>query len=269
MYEMKDTHILQLDELNGMECRDEGKRSVEQTYDTETREPTQTSEAQEMLLNLILSLGGIRKEDRLKAVFTIVLYYGTEPWRGAGSLYEMLDLTGIPEEIRGMLNNYRIHILEVRHFEKTERFRTDLREVFGFIQKAADKNAAKRFTFQNEERFKELAEDAYDVISALTESRELEEVKERYREKGGKINMCEAIRGMIEDGRMEGLSEGLSEGIKTGEAMGIIRGDENRSVITAKNMYDRGFSAEDAAGMIGIDCSRVQEWYRKWGNGVH
>ena len=62
MYEMKDTHILQLDELNGMECRDEGKRSVEQTYDTETREPTQTSEAQEMLLNLILSLGGIRKE---------------------------------------------------------------------------------------------------------------------------------------------------------------------------------------------------------------
>lgn len=214
-------------------------------------------------------LGGIRKEDRLKAVFTIVLYYGTEPWRGAGSLYEMLDLTGIPEEIRGMLNNYRIHILEVRHFEKTERFRTDLREVFGFIQKVADKNAAKRFTFQNEERFKELAEDAYDVISALTESRELEEVKERYREKGGKINMCEAIRGMIEDGRMEGLSEGLSEGIKTGEAMGIIRGDENRSVITAKNMYDRGFSAEDAAGMIGIDCSRVQEWYRKWGNGVH
>ena len=38
------------------------KRSVEQTYDTETGEPTQTSEAQEMLLNLILSLGGIRKE---------------------------------------------------------------------------------------------------------------------------------------------------------------------------------------------------------------
>ena len=62
MYEMKDTHILQLDELNGMECGDEGKRSVEQTYDTETGEPTQTSEAQEMLLNLILSLGGIRKE---------------------------------------------------------------------------------------------------------------------------------------------------------------------------------------------------------------
>ena len=62
MYEMKKTHILQLDELNGMECRDEGKRSVEQAYDADTGKPTQTSEAQEMLLNLILSLGGIRKE---------------------------------------------------------------------------------------------------------------------------------------------------------------------------------------------------------------
>ncbi|WP_455436275.1 hypothetical protein [Hungatella hathewayi] len=41
----------------------------------------------------------------------------------------------------------------------------------------------KMFTFQNEERFRELAEDAYDVISVLTESRELEEVKEWYRDK--------------------------------------------------------------------------------------
>ena len=52
MYEMKDTHILQLDELNGMECRDEGKRSVEQTYDTETGEPTQTRRHQTGQLHL-------------------------------------------------------------------------------------------------------------------------------------------------------------------------------------------------------------------------
>ena len=191
-------------------------------------------------------LGGIRKEDRLKAVFTIVLYYGTEPWRGAGSLYEMLDLTGIPEEIRGMLNNYRIHILEVRHFEKTERFRTDLREVFGFIQKAADKNAAKRFTFQNEERFKELAEDAYDVISVLTESRELEEVKERYREKGGKINMCEAILGMIEAGRVEGRTEGEVKG-------------EAKIVAMIRRKYDKKKNLLIISDELELDYSYVKE----------
>jgi predicted transcriptional regulator len=62
MYEMRNTHILQLDELNSPEYRDEGKKSVEQAYDAETGEPTKTSEAQEILLNLILNLGGIRKE---------------------------------------------------------------------------------------------------------------------------------------------------------------------------------------------------------------
>ena len=72
--------------------------------------------------------------------------------------------------------------------------------------------------------------------------------------------MCEAIRGMIEDGKMEGLSEGIEKG----EALGMIRGDEKRSVIVAQNMYNRGFTAEEAAGMIGIDCSRVQEWYQNW-----
>ena len=59
---MRNTHILQLDELNSPEYRDEGKKSVEQAYDAETGEPTKTSEAQEILLNLILNLGGIRKE---------------------------------------------------------------------------------------------------------------------------------------------------------------------------------------------------------------
>ena len=62
MYEMRNTHILQLDELNSPEYRDEGKKSVEQAYDAETGEPTKASEAQEILLNLILNLGGIRKE---------------------------------------------------------------------------------------------------------------------------------------------------------------------------------------------------------------
>lgn len=37
-----------------------------------------------------------------------------------------------------------------------------------------------------------------------------------YCEEGGKINMCEAIRGMIEDGRIEGVKQGLEQGIGQG-----------------------------------------------------
>ncbi len=69
-----------------------------------------------------------------------------------------------------MLNNYRIHILEVRHFEKTEVPDGLERGIWIYPKGTRIRMLAKRFTFQNEERFKELAEDAYDVISALTES---------------------------------------------------------------------------------------------------
>ena len=67
--------------------------------------------------------------------------------------------------------------------------------------------------FGHRESFEQLSEDAYDIITVMSGSKELEAVKETYREKGEKINMCEAIRGMIEDGRIEGKLEGLKKEI--------------------------------------------------------
>ena len=96
-------------------------------------------------------------------------------------------------------------------------------------------------------------EEAFDVITAITGSRELEQVKEQYREEGGRINMCEAIRGMIEDGRMEGKLEGKYEGAL----------EKTRTV--ARNMYLRGMSAEDAAAICEMDTAQIEVWFREWG----
>ncbi len=56
-------------------------------------------------------LGGFRKEDRLNAIFTIVLYYGAEPWDGAGDLYSLINFEEIPEGLKNLFNNYRLHVL--------------------------------------------------------------------------------------------------------------------------------------------------------------
>lgn len=74
----------------------------------------------------------------------------------------------------------------------------------------------------------------------------------KYREKGGKINMCEAIRGIFEDGKMEG------------KELGLALGDQGRSQTVARNMYARGFTAEEAAGLIGISHAQIQDWYDEW-----
>ena len=143
-----------------------------------------------------------------------------------------------------MLNNYKIQVLEIRSLEDIDRFKTDLREVFGFIQRAGDKEAERAFTFENEEKFKLMDEDAFDVITALTGSVELESVKDACREEGGKVNMCEAIKGMIEDGREEGKRE--------------------KAYKTASNMYIRGFSALETASLLEESLETVTAWYEEW-----
>ena len=146
----------------------------------------------------------------------------------------------------------------MRLFANIRRFSTDLYQVFGFIQRSGDKEAERRFTEENRVYFEGMDEEAFDVITAITGSRELEQVKEQYREEGGRINMCEAIRGMIEDGRIEGRLEGKIEGKYEGAL------EKTRTV--ARNMYLRGMSAEDAAAICEMDTAQIEVWYREWGN---
>lgn len=94
------------------------------------------------------------------------------------------------------------------------------------------------------------------MITAVTGSEELEAVKEKYREEGGKINMCEAIRGMIEEGKQEGLSLGRREGKQQGEF--------EKAKTVARNMYRRGMSAEDAAAICEIEQKQVEKWFEEW-----
>ena len=193
-------------------------------------------------------LGSFRKEDRLNAVFTIVLYYGEKTWDGAKDLYSLINFDEVPEMLKDLFNNYRLHVLEVRRFKDIDQFNTDLREVFGFIGFSGDKTAVRNYVAENQDSFEQLSEDAYDVIAVMAHSKELEDVKERYREKSGKINMCEAIRGMIEDGRLEGRREG----------------ELKAKQIVARNMYLRGMSEEDTSGLCEEDIELVRQWFHKW-----
>lgn len=201
-------------------------------------------------------LGGFSKSDCLMPVFTLVLYYGKKPWDGARELRQMMGEKPLPRPLSRMINNYRIQVLEVRRFREIERFKTDLYEVIGFIQRAGDKERERTFTEERQSSFASMDEEAYDVITAVTGSEELEAVKEKYREEGGKINMCEAIRGMIEEGKQEGLSLGRREGKQQGEF--------EKAKTVARNMYRRGMSAEDAAAICEIEQKQVEKWFEEW-----
>lgn len=87
------------------------------------------------------------------------------------------------------------------------------KQVFGFLQLENNKEALKLYVNRHEEVFRNLSDDAYDMISVMTHSDELMECRDDF-EQEDRGDMCQAIKEMIEDGRQEGRLEGRKEGIK-------------------------------------------------------
>lgn len=64
--------------------------------------------------------------------------------------------------------------------------------------------------------------------------------------------MCEAIRGMIAEGRSLGLAEGQRE----------------KAYKTARNMYNRNFSVQETAALLDEDPDMISQWYNAWDKGL-
>ena len=156
-------------------------------------------------------LSRFSKEDRLMPVITLVLYCGDRPWDGAERLHEMLDFEGFPEKLKGYVEDYSIHILDVCHTqdEKLREFPPEIRFLLMCIKYAKDKEAFLRLVELAGSAV--ISEDTYETIAEYLGEPELLENKAET-EGGG--NMCEAIRALVEDGRQEGRREGENDGIE-------------------------------------------------------
>lgn len=155
-------------------------------------------------------LSGFSGSDRLMPVITVGVYLGEEKWSGFTKLSKMAGFQAMPAEIKDRLlplcNDFHVNLLDIHELETCDVFRTDLREVFGFLRYQDDKEGLESYVKGNE-NFRHLREDAYDVLSVYSRSKELEMQKEEYETEEG-FDMCRAIREMVEDGRIEGRAEG-------------------------------------------------------------
>lgn len=158
-------------------------------------------------------LSGFTRENRLNPCVTLVLYYGEE-WDGARELHGILDFAEIPQELKDMVNNYKIYVCEVRKFENTEVFQTDVKQVFDCIRYSEDPEKLYEL-IQNDPAYQELEEETYDVIAEHIKTVELMKVKQ-YKKEGGKVDMCGAIAELIQRGRLEGMNQGIEQGIEQG-----------------------------------------------------
>lgn len=112
-------------------------------------------------------LYGFRKDSRLHPVITFVLYSGEKPWDGARSLHELLDFTDVPDDLRILTPDYRINVIEIRKFEHSEVFKTDVKLVFDFIRLSGDKEALLKLV--EDEAYKSIEEDAIRMLEVTKE----------------------------------------------------------------------------------------------------
>ena len=194
---------------------------------------------------------GFKKDSRLHPVITFMIYSGKEPWDGPMSLHDIIDFTDIPEELRCKTVDFPINLIDIRRLEDTGMFRTDVKHVFDFIRYAENKEKLYELV-SSEPYYRAMDEDAFDVVSMYTNSKELVGIKE-YEGKDGKRDVCQAIKDLMADSRLEGREEGIKEGIKEGMAEGI----EQNKLENARNLLGL-LSDEIIAEKIGLPLERVK-----------
>ena len=205
-------------------------------------------------------LSGISRDDRFLPVITLVLYFGKH-WDGARSLGELLNMDALLPELREFVADYPLYVLEVGSYPHVDRFRTDLRLVFGFLQNADKKEKLRNFAEMERKGLENLAEDAYDLISVLSDTEELKRLKKKNQAGKETVNMCKAIDDMIADARNEGISQGISRGISQGISQGITRGmQEGREELLKellRKKLARNLDVESIARELEMDVEEV------------
>ena len=131
-------------------------------------------------------LSKFKESDRLKPILTIVIYFGKDDWNGAKSLKEITNLKVCPLHIQKQMQDYSINLIEVRNFSDVEKFTTDLREVFGFLQNDGNKQQLEKYVEKHREGLLSLEEDAYDLICVMSDMKKLQELKSEIKT-GGRL----------------------------------------------------------------------------------
>ena len=179
------------------------------------------------------------KEDRLRPVSTLVLYWNDEEWDGARSLHELIDFGGA-EWMRELVPEFRLRMYDMSNVEHLERFRTDVGTLVGLYQRKEDKEAFREFGSRAEVEGggRKLDELGMEVLGILVKSKRLMKLLDTKKEKE-ELTMCKAIDDIYEEGREEGIKEGKEDERKNTLREAARADSAECEVIRLKKLLDK------------------------------
>ncbi len=208
-------------------------------------------------------LSHFAKDDRVKPVITIVVYYGTEPWDAAMELHGLL--TAGCEELYPLVGNYRLNVLEASALTdaELEGFQSSLREVLTFIKYADDSKKLTEAVNSNE-NFRHMDTLAARVVKSVTGTRiDINENKEE-------MDMCKAIQDMMTEATETGIQIGEQRGIQIGEQrgiqIGVRQGEQKARADMVISMYDSGIGLATIAEITKMRMEEINAILAARGN---
>lgn len=174
-----------------------------------------------------------READRLEPLLSLTLYWGRPEWKRPLSLWDMMDQKRLPEELKGLFGDYKVHLIHMRQIpeEALKKMDSDLKYVLGLMKRTGSPKKYEAYIKENSEFFSRIPKSAFDVIDVCTRIKDIRscikfEQKQEDREEEG--DMCKALNDIQKNarnkGKEEGRLEGRAEGITEGRAEEIIEG---------------------------------------------
>ena len=185
-------------------------------------------------------LCGVTAKDRLAPVYTVCLYHGEELWDGPLSLRDMMNFGNDADGMNRYFADYPFRLFCVNEHTDFSIFHTELREAFTAMTYRQDKKMLYH-TLADNPAFKKLDADTVRVLSVTLNMPKLWNERNLFmhinEENEEEFDMCQAMKELLADAK----------------AIGINKGNEDKTRIVVTNMLKRGMSPEDICALA--ECS--------------
>ena len=173
------------------------------------------------------------KNDIIKPVITIVIYYGKKKWNAPKSIHDMFKNTD--DNILKYIPNYHLNIIEPFFMsdEEIESLKSDFKVLCDFIRKSDNSDGIKYLLDRNYI----ISNETGRMINYITNS------KLKLNEEEDKLDMCKGL----DEFRQEALDEGLAKGKIETEKSNI------------KTMHKNGADINTIAKLLSLDINYVKE----------
>ena len=197
-------------------------------------------------------LSGMNREDKITPVITLVINFGSKKWDGPIRLHEMFSEQ--PEHILRLIPDYQVLLIDPMSMADTDlgRLNSSLREVLSYIKYQHDQEQMQRL-LQEDHRFSELERSAALVIQATTKT-EL-----NIKPNAEVVDMCEAIRQMMESSKQQGVLQGMQQGRLQGRQEGIQQGEHNMQLRIARQMLAAKLPLQQISEMTALSVNELQK----------